>query len=283
MSLTGTTIDLSALNQLIETAFEEDLASGDITTIAIITEDDEASAIWIAKESGVIAGLDIALKVFSKLDDKIEWNPKKSDGDLVKNGEAIVEFKTGLKSILTGERIALNFVQRMSGIATAAHLFAEKLSGTKTKILDTRKTLPGHRMLDKYAVKIGGGENHRIGLFDMVMIKDNHIKAAGSITNAVTKIRNKYGSKYLVEIETTNIEQVHEALSAGCDFIMLDNMSIETIKTAVELIDGKVKVEASGNMNIERIREVAETGVDYISVGALTHSVKALDISQQIL
>jgi len=204
------------------------------------------------------------------------------DGDFLKAGTIAAEIKGSERTLLTGERTALNFMQRLSGIATMAHVYAEKLKGTSAQLLDTRKTVPGLRMLDKYAVRKGGGENHRIGLFDMVLIKDNHIKAARSITKAVSLIRKNYGNKFKIEVETKNIDEVREALETKADIIMLDNMSIEIMKEAVKIIAGKAKTEASGNITIENIAEVASTGVDFISVGALTHSVKALDISMKI-
>ena len=185
--------------------------------------------------------------------------------------------------MLTGERKALNFLQRLSGIATYASMCMKEVEGTKVEILDTRKTLPGYRYLDKYAVRMGGGSNHRFGLYDMVMIKDNHIQVAGGITNAVNAIRRKVPKSIKIEVETTNLFQVQEALDVGVDIIMLDNMSSKMMKEAVDIIDGRAKIEASGNMTLKRIHKVASTGVDYISIGALTHSVKALDISQRII
>jgi nicotinate-nucleotide pyrophosphorylase (carboxylating) len=201
---------------------------------------------------------------------------------MVKKGELLVEMSGSFRVLLTGERLALNFLQRMSGIATITGRFVAEVAEFNTRILDTRKTVPGLRVLDKYAVKAGGGENHRIGLYDMVLIKDNHIKVAGSITKAVEQIRSQVPAAMKIEVETTTIDEVMEALQARADIIMLDNMSNETMKKCVELINHRAKVEASGNMNLERVKEVAATGVDYISIGALTHSVSALDISMNI-
>ena len=195
----------------------------------------------------------------------------------------ILEIKGSYQALLVGERLALNFFQRMSGIATESSKYAEAVKDFRTEILDTRKTCPGFRLLDKYAVKMGGATNHRIGLFDMVMIKDNHIKLAGGITNAVEQIRPRISDNIKIEVETTNLDEVREALSASADIIMLDNMDNKTMAEAVKIIDGKAKSEASGNMSIPRLREVAATGVDFISVGALTHSVKALDMSQNFV
>jgi nicotinate-nucleotide pyrophosphorylase (carboxylating) len=201
----------------------------------------------------------------------------------VKTGDVIVEFEGSYRALLTGERTALNFLQRLSGIATMSAKYAEAVKDFHTVILDTRKTLPGFNRLDKYAVKMGGSSNHRLGLHDMAMIKDNHIEVAGSITAAVQAVRTNVEHGIKIEVETTTLEQVQEAIDAKADVIMLDNMTLETMRKGVELIAGRAKVEASGNMTLERLREVAATGVDYISIGALTHSVKALDISQRIV
>lgn len=271
------------LDNIITLALKEDVGSGDITTNAIVALENNARAVLTAKENGVIAGLFVAEKVFKKLDKNIVWKTFTEDGNPVNSMTAIAEVSGSLSSILIGERTALNFLQRMSGIAAQTKKFTEALIGTKTKILDTRKTAPCLRLLDKYAVKCGGGTNHRIGLFDMVLIKDNHIKAAGSITEAVRKVKNIIQPGIKIEVETTNFDEVKEALSLGADVIMLDNMNSEKMKTAVELINGKCLVEASGNISLENVRQVAETGVDFISVGALTHSVKALDISLNII
>ena len=236
----------------------------------------------VAKAGGVIAGLEVAEMVFRRFDPDLVWKPLVSDGDKVSRGDVIVWFSANYRALLTGERIALNFLQRMSGIATSASEYVAVLKGFHTKILDTRKTLPGFRLCDKYAVKAGGASNHRIGLYDMVMIKDNHIAIAGGIARAVEAIRPNIAPGIEIEVETTNLEEVREALDAGAGIIMLDNMDNETMSRAVTLINGRAKTEASGNMTPERLLEVARTGVDFISVGALTHSVKALDISQRI-
>jgi nicotinate-nucleotide pyrophosphorylase (carboxylating) len=274
--------EIEAAERLINLALEEDVATGDITTDNLIPAETRKKAYMVAKASGVIAGLPIAEIVFRKLDPALQWEPEAEEGKSVKEGDIIVRFEASYRALLTGERTALNFLQRMSGIATMSARYAQAITGYKTVILDTRKTLPGFRLLDKYAVKTGGATNHRIGLFDLVMIKDNHIEVAGGITTAISQIRSKVPAGIRVEVETTTIGQVQEAVDAGADIIMLDNMDNETMGRAVKLINGRAKIEASGNMTIGRLKEVAATGVDYISIGALTHSVQALDISQRI-
>jgi len=273
----------SHINKLIELAIEEDIGKGDITSYAIVPSNKIKEAAFIAKQDGIIAGLDIAKMVMMKFDNKTEWKNFKKDGGQCFKGEKIALVKGNHKALLSGERTALNFLQRMSGIATKTSKFVQRLEGLKTKILDTRKTVPGHRILDKYAVKIGGGVNHRIGLFDMVMIKDNHIKLAGGIMNAVSAIKKNIKEKIKIEVETSSLKEVEEALAADIDIIMLDNMKVEEMRQAVKLCKGKVLTEASGNISINNVREVAETGVDYISIGELTHSVEALDISMKII
>ena len=275
-------LDIITINKIIEMALLDDVGSGDITTNFLIDGDLKTNAFLKAKENGIIAGLQITEIVFKKLDQDIKWNQNFNDGDQVNTGDILVNFMGSFKAILTGERTALNFLQRMSGIATSTSNFVQAIKHTKAKILDSRKTAPGLRLIDKYAVNIGGAMNHRIGLFDMVLIKDNHIKIAGGITKAVNKIRSKLDSGIKIEVETSTLEEVEEALLSKVDFIMLDNMPIETMKLAVKSINGKALIEASGNVTLERVKEVAESGVDFISVGALTHSVKALDIAQYI-
>jgi len=281
--ITNTEIDLSSVEHLIDLALSEDLLYGDITTENIIDNAKQVIAIFKAKANGIIVGLFIAEQVFKKLDKNIVWSPKFNDGDFVKNGDILVEFSGSYRAILSCERTALNFVQRMSGIATKTNEFVKEIIGTNSKILDTRKTLPAYRMLDKYSVKMGGGTNHRIGLYDLAMIKDNHIKIAGGITNAVKKIRTSINSNIKIEVETSNMQEVIEAINCNVDIIMLDNMNTADMKKAVDFIDKRALVEASGNVKIERVRSIAQTGVDFISIGALTHSVVALDISQYIL
>lgn len=273
---------LKAARKLIAIALQDDVGDGDITTDNIVPAEIKRKAKMVAKADGVIAGLPVAEMVFKKLDPEIVWKPIVDEGAKVKKGDVLVEFYGSYRALLTGERTALNFLQRLSGIATMSAKYADAVKDFQTVILDTRKTLPGFNKLDKYAVKTGGANNHRIGLHDMVMIKDNHIEVAGGITAAVKAVRAKIDHSIKIEVETTTLEQVQEALDVKVDIIMLDNMDLETMRKGVELIAGRAKVEASGNITLERLRDVAATGVDYISIGALTHSVTALDISQRI-
>jgi len=270
------------IDQIITLAFEEDVATGDITSNALIPENSRAVATLTMKANGIVSGLEIAGKVFSRLDKDIICTPYFKEGDKVSQGDVILKVEGNFRALLTAERTVLNILQRMSGIATATALYVKETEGTQTHLLDTRKTAPGMRILDKMAVKAGGGTNHRMGLYDLALIKDNHIKVAGSITRAVQQVRDYITPGVRIEVETTCIEEVKEALTSGADIIMLDNMSTSLMAEAVRLVDKKAKTEASGNMTLGRIREVATTGVDYISVGALTHSVTALDISMNI-
>ena len=233
----------------------------------------------VDQEKGILAGIAVAKRIFQKLDSQASFAQVIEDGDSVQTGDEILRIKATVRSILSGERLALNLLQRMSGIATATSKYVDALSGSNTKILDTRKTVPGLRILDKYAVSAGGGQNHRLGLYDAVLIKDNHINSAGSIKNAVELVRGKYGDKFKIEVETSNLDEVKEALDSKVDIIMLDNMDTSMMKEAVSLVNGQALTEASGGITLEGIFEIAETGVDYISVGAITHSVQALDIS----
>ncbi len=271
------------IDPIIDLGFKEDINTGDLTTDLLIAKEERTTAVLIAKADGIIAGLPLVEYIFKKLDKEFHFNPNCADGDKIMKGEIIATFSGAHRAILTGERLALNFLQRLSGIATETAKYVEATKGTKTVILDTRKTIPGHRLLDKYAVKKGGGTNHRMGLFDMVMIKDNHIEVAGGIKKAVEAIRPKINKSIKIEVETTNLQEVQEAIDAGADIIMLDNMDNKSMTKAVQLIGNKAKTEASGNMTLERIQDVAKTGVDFISIGALTHSVLALDISQKIV
>jgi len=270
------------IDQIITLAFEEDVATGDITTNALIPENSRAVATLTMKANGIVSGLEIAGKVFSRLDKDIICTPYVKEGEKVSQGDVILKVEGNFRALLTAERTVLNILQRMSGIATATALYVKETEGTQTHLLDTRKTAPGMRILDKMAVKAGGGTNHRMGLYDLALIKDNHIKVAGSITRAVQQVRDYITPGVRIEVETTCIEEVKEALTSGADIIMLDNMSTSLMAEAVRLVDKKAKTEASGNMTLGRIREVSATGVDYISVGALTHSVTALDISMNI-
>ena len=272
----------SLIERLIDLAIEEDIATGDITTNAIIPVQAKAVAEMKAKADGVISGLEIAKRVFEKFEKDIVWEPLVNDGTAVKKGDIILRIEASYRTLLLGERLSLNILQRMSGIATETARYMKELAGTRTRLLDTRKTAPGLRVLDKMAVHHGGGSNHRMGLYDMIMLKDNHIKIAGGIPNAVKEARAHLPLSIKLEVETTTLEEVQQALDAGADIIMLDNMSNEAMTEAAKLIAGRAKTEASGNMSIPRLKEVAATGVDYISVGALTHSVTAMDISMNI-
>lgn len=274
--------ELEKIDRLIDLAFDEDIAQGDLTTESIFPDVTEATALLTAKAPGIISGVEIAQRVLDKRgSNKVELFV--NDGDSVQKGDKIMTITASYATLLTAERLLLNFMQRMSGIATETHRYVSACEGTNTHILDTRKTVPGLRLLDKMAVRHGGGRNHRMGLYDMIMLKDNHIKAVGGITKAVEMVHSQLPLSVKVEVETTCLQEVEEALSAGADIIMLDNMSNEAMLEAVRLINHRCAVEASGNMTLERIREVAALGVDYISVGALTHSVKALDISMNFI
>ena len=273
------------ITKLLDLGIEEDINTGDITTESIIPESMNAVATMTAKQEGVISGLDIVKMVYDRFQDDVVFTPYFKDGDFVKKGDVILKIEATYPTLLRGERLSLNIFQRMSGIATETARYVKELKGTDTQLLDTRKTAPGLRVLDKLAVKHGGGTNHRMGLYDMAMIKDNHIKMAGGIAKAVEQVRSKIEDGIKIEVETTNLEEVRQAIEAGADIIMLDNMSNEMMTEAVATIKaaGKgIKTEASGNMSIPRLLEVAATGVDFISVGALTHTVKAMDISMNI-
>ena len=275
-------LNINKIKSVIDYALKEDIGSGDITTNSLIPLELQAKATMVAKSTGVIAGLSVAECVFRSLSNDIKWKALVKDGDKVSKGDLILEISGSYRALLTGERVALNFLQRMSGIATMTSNYVDLLKDFKASILDTRKTAPGLRLLDKYAVMTGGGRNHRIGLYDMVLIKDNHIKIAGGITRAVAQIKTNLPKGIKIEVETTTVEEVNEALTTGVDVIMLDNMSNTQMAECVKIINGRTKVEASGNMTSQRLKEVAETGVDFISIGALTHSVIAFDISMNI-
>jgi nicotinate-nucleotide pyrophosphorylase (carboxylating) len=266
------------LQAIVKRALDEDVGSGDATTDSIIAADANLQAKMIAKAMGVIGGLAIAEMSFQLLDNRVRFRRLVSDGDQVTPGEVLATIEGPARAILTGERTALNFVGRMSGIATLTRQFVDQVRGTKAGILDTRKTAPGLRLVDKLAVEIGGGENHRMGLFDMILIKDNHIDFAGSITEAVRRAREANQSLNL-EVEARTLDDVAECLAAEVEWIMLDNMPLDEMRQAVALAAGRAKLEASGNVSLANVRAIAETGVDYISVGALTHSPRALDVS----
>ena len=273
------------ITKLLDLGIEEDINTGDITTESIIPESMNAVATMTAKQEGVISGLEIVKMVYDRFQSDVVFPPYFKDGDQVKKGDVILKIEATYPTLLRGERLSLNLFQRMCGIATETAKYVKELKGTSTELLDTRKTAPGLRVLDKLAVKHGGGTNHRMGLYDMAMIKDNHIKMAGGITKAVEQVRARIAEGIKIEVETTNLDEVKEAIAAGADIIMLDNMGNEAMAEAVATIkaaDKGIKTEASGNMSIPRLIEVAATGVDYISVGALTHTVKAMDISMNI-
>lgn len=267
------------IDRLIEQALLEDIHTGDITTLAVVSGQRPASAKLIAKENLVVAGIDVAARVFSILDSGIDFNACLNDGERATPGTILATVHGEAAQLLMGERVALNLLQRMCGIATLTASFVEAVADTKARIVDTRKTTPGLRQLEKYAVRIGGGINHRTGLYDGVLIKENHITAAGGITEAIRRARSYIPHTLKIEIETETLVQVDEALAAGADIIMLDNMSLDNMRTAVATIGNRAQVEASGGVNLERVRAIAETGVDIISVGALTHSPRAMDIS----
>lgn len=274
------------IDRLIQDALDEDLnQTGDITSEWSVPKAQQGKAVFIAKETGVIAGLPIAERIFYLVDPNLSFSSLKQDGDIVFEKDQFAYVKGSLKSILTAERTALNFLQQLSGTTTMTHEYVQLIKHTKAALLDTRKTLPRMRWLQKYAVRMGGGQNHRFGLFDMVLIKDNHIDAAGGISQALELCYSQMqsiGKKVKVEIETKNMEEVKEALKFPVDRIMLDNMSCAMMKEAVQRIAGKAEIEASGNVSLDTIQNIAETGVDFISVGALTHSVKAFDISLRL-
>lgn len=270
------------IDDLLTLAFAEDVGDGDHTTLSTIPADEMGKQRLIVKEEGIIAGVEIAKKVFDKFDPELKMTVFINDGAHVKPGDIAFEVEGRVRSLLQTERVMLNIMQRMSGIATVTAKYQERLEGLKTKVLDTRKTTPGLRMLEKEAVKIGGGCNHRIGLFDMILIKDNHVDFAGGIKEAISSAK-KYcketGRDLKIEIEVRNTDEINQALEAGVDRIMLDNFTPERTREAVELINGRVEIESSGGITIDTLRAYGECGVDYISVGALTHSVKGLDMS----
>ena len=271
-----------AIHRLIETALDEDVGAGDITTTSVLTGDEAGIARAVAKSDTVVAGIDMFREVFQFLDPRVSFTPHAEDGQKVSKGDVIAEISGKLASILIAERVALNFFQRMCGIATMTRRFVDAIRGSKAKILHTRKTVPGLRILDTYAVRVGGGSSHRFGLFDGALVKDNHIASAGSIARAVANVRNRLPLTVKIEVEVTNMREVEEALAAGTDIIMFDNMSVAAMKEAAALVAGRVPLEASGNVSLDNVVQVSETGVDFISVGALTHSVKTADISLRV-
>ena len=268
---------------LVRAALAEDIGSGDITTNAIVRKNETGDAEFMAKEDMIVAGLFIPEMVFRILDKKSVFKARVKEGARAKKGHVIATVHGSLAALLTGERVALNFLQRLSGIATKTHEFAGKIKKTKVRLLDTRKTTPCMRSLERYAVMAGGGTNHRFGLFDLVLIKDNHIKAAGSVTAAIEAVKRRYRDAVPIEVEVTDLDELKEALASGADIIMLDNMGIPMIRKAVKLIEGAAFIEVSGNINLDNIGRVAKEGMDFISVGALTHSARAVDISMEVV
>lgn len=273
---------LSPIEKIIDIALKEDLGPGDITTSAIIDPSIKGKARLLAKEEIILAGVEVFSKVFSRLDPEIvvEWTYY--DGDVVPNGKDIGIVKGSMRGILIGERTALNFLQHLSGISTLTRRYVEKIDPSQVRVIDTRKTTPGLRILEKYAVRMGGGTNHRFGLFDGILIKDNHIAVAGSISEALEKIKGRVPHTLKIEVEVENIKGVEEAIRAGADAILLDNMSLEEMKEAVSIAGGRVLLEASGGVTLESIEEISKTGIDLISVGAITHSARSVDISLEV-
>ena len=276
------TLNKFYVEDVIKSALKEDINYIDVTTDYLIDENATTTARFVAKSDGVLCGLDVALTVFKMLDDSITFEILKKDGDKLNKGDIICRMSGNTRALLKGERTALNLIQHMSGIATATNKCVELVKGTNASVVDTRKTLPGLRALQKYAVTCGGGKNHRYNLSDAAMLKDNHIDAYGSITNAVNALREKAGHMLKIEVETRSLDDLREALAVGADVIMLDNMDCPTMAEAVKINAGRAKLEASGNITLDNIAEVAKTGVDIISLGALTHSVHAFDISMRI-
>lgn len=274
-----TALDSIYVESVVRAALEEDLGSGDITTLLIIPEDCLAHARMTARQEGIIAGMSVARAVFAVLDPRLDFAVVVADGGRALAGEVVAEVRGPARGILAGERVALNFVQRMSGIAALTARCVERVAHTKARIADTRKTTPGLRRLEKYAVGIGGGVNHRFGLSDGVLIKDNHIAVTGGVTAAVTAARRQAPHYLRIEVEVSTLSQLDEAIAAGADVVMLDNMDIEAMRQAVEVAAGRVTLEASGGANVDTVAAIAETGVDVISIGALTHSAPAMDIS----
>lgn len=275
-------INKRLLNELIDRALTEDIGSGDLTTDSIVPDDIVAVGYIKAKQHGIVAGLPVAREVFRHLDPDLQFLPQVAEGAKINPGEVLVQLDGRARTLLTGERLALNFLQRLSGIATLTASLVELVQGYRVRIVDTRKTTPGLRQLEKYAVRVGGGHNHRLGLFDAVLIKDNHIKVVGGIKQAVASARSQVPHTAKIEVETEDLNGVQEALEAGADIIMLDNMDLNTMAKAVRLVKGRALVEASGGMSAQTIVDVASTGVDIISVGALTHSATSLDISLDV-
>lgn len=270
------------VRRLVEMALDEDIGAGDHTTEATIPPDQEGRAEIIAKHEGVVAGLEVAALVFETLDPQVRFEPRVRDGDVVAPGQVLAAVSGRLRSLLTGERVALNFLQHLSGVATKTRALASLIAHTKAKLLDTRKTTPGMRVLEKHAVRCGGGQNHRLNLSEAILIKDNHVAAAGGVGKAVRLVRERAPEGLVFEVEITDVSQLEEAIAAGADAVLLDNMPLEELRRAVQANAGRVLLEASGGVSEQTIAQIAETGVDMISCGALTHSAPALDISMDL-
>ncbi len=267
------------IKEIIKQALKEDIWTGDLTSETLLEKEEISKGVLLAKEDGVIAGLEVAGEVFFQLNKEVFFNPLIREGEKVTSGTVIAEVEGSSIDLLKGERIALNFLQRLSGIASKTRKYVEEVEGLPVRIVDTRKTTPNLRILEKYAVRVGGGYNHRMGLYDAILIKDNHLKAAGGITAAIKKVKNNLPHTVKTEVEVENMEGVKEAIQAGTDIIMLDNMGLEEMAAAVKYINKRAITEASGGINLDNLYQVAATGVDIISIGALTHHIKALDIS----
>ncbi len=276
-------MDSPALRRLIEMALEEDIGPGDITTLPLVSPDQTGLAKIVAKERMILAGLFVVTKVFSMLDAGVQVRSSRKEGESVQAGSVVFEAEGNLGALLTGERTALNFLQRLCGIATHVAGYVKAVKGKKAKIVDTRKTTPGWRYLEKYAVRMGGAQNHRMGLYDGILIKDNHIQMCGGVREAVTQIQKHVSHLHKIEVEATDLNQVREALDSGADVIMLDNMDIPKIRDAVALIAGRALVEVSGRVQKKDLPLLAECGVDLISIGALTHSARSVDLSMDIV
>jgi nicotinate-nucleotide pyrophosphorylase (carboxylating) len=269
--------------ELFRMALEEDIGAGDVTTNALIPPESTATAVIFAKEPLVIAGLDVAREVFVTLDANASFDIRFKDGDRVDSRDEILTVQGSLRALLTAERTALNFLQRLSGISTNTRRYVDRVAGTGVRLTDTRKTTPGWRSLEKYAVTVGGAHNHRFGLYDAILIKDNHIAACGGIGEAVAKVQKDKDPSQKIEVEASDLDQVNEALESGADIIMLDNMNLVDIRRAVTFVKGRALIEVSGGVTLDRLAEIADTGVDIISIGALTHSARAVDISMRLV
>ena len=274
-------VEIEKIDPIIKAALKEDMPEGDITSESIIPFEKESEAFILAKEEGVLAGIEVAKRVFEIINPEVTFKKNLEDGQAFGKDETLAKIRGHSISILKGERTSLNFIQRLSGIATTTRKFVQAVAGTKTKILDTRKTTPGLRILEKYAVRMGGGTNHRFNLSEMVLIKDNHLKIAGNISQAVRKAKENVKEGVKIEVEVTDLVDVKEAVQSGADVIMLDNMKMEEIKEAVKWVKGRVTLEVSGKVDLRKVKEIASSGVDFISVGSLTHSYRSLDMSME--